>query len=74
MPKVKTFAKFKIFKELVKCEIGKKIEALEKINCGGEFTFTTFNDYCQIDGIKRQLTQVLTPQENCGWEKGVIAP
>jgi hypothetical protein len=26
--KVKTFAKFKIFKELVKCEIWKKIEVL----------------------------------------------
>jgi hypothetical protein len=53
----------------VKCEIGKKIGALKK-NCGGEFTFTTFNDYCQIDGIKRQLTQVLTPQENGVGKRG----
>jgi hypothetical protein len=59
--KNETFAKFKIFKELVKCEIGKKIGALKK-NCGGEFTYTTFNDYFQIHRIKRQLTQVLTPR------------
>ncbi len=42
---------------------GKKIGAL-RTNCGGEFTSTAFNDFCQIHGIKRQLTQALTPQHN----------
>jgi transposase InsO family protein len=31
---------------------------------GGEFTSTTFNEYCQKFGIKRWLTQALTPQQN----------
>jgi hypothetical protein len=39
-------------------------------NCGGECTFTTFNDYCQTHGIKRQLTQVLTPQQNGVGKRG----
>jgi hypothetical protein len=59
--KNETFAKFKIFKELVKCEIGKKIGALKEI-VEGNSHLQTFNDYCQTHRIKRQLTQVLTPQ------------
>jgi hypothetical protein len=55
--KSETFANFfsRFSRSWVKCEIGKKIGAL-KNNCGGEVAFTTFNDYCQTHGIKRQLT------------------
>ncbi|GAU26945.1 hypothetical protein TSUD_06170, partial [Trifolium subterraneum] len=31
---------------------------------GGEYTSTTFNEFCDTHGIKRQLTTAYTPQQN----------
>jgi hypothetical protein len=31
---------------------------------GGEFTSNSFNEYCNNEGIKRQLTTAYTPQQN----------
>ena len=31
---------------------------------GGEFTSSAFNEFCSIEGIKRQLKNAYTPQEN----------
>ena len=31
---------------------------------GGEFTSTDFNNFCELNGIRRQLTTAYTPQQN----------
>ncbi|MCI30062.1 retrovirus-related pol polyprotein from transposon tnt 1-94, partial [Trifolium medium] len=31
---------------------------------GGEFTSIEFNDFCNENGMKRQLTAAYTPQQN----------
>ncbi|GKF16696.1 cysteine-rich receptor-like protein kinase 25-like protein [Tanacetum coccineum] len=31
---------------------------------GGEFTSNSFNEFCEAQGIKRQLTAAYTPQQN----------
>jgi uncharacterized protein YlaN (UPF0358 family) len=36
---------------------------------GGEYTSTTFNDFCISNGTKRQLTTAYTPQQNCVSER-----
>ena len=57
------FVAFKLFKECVEKESGLVIKCL-RTDRGGEFTSGEFNEYCKINGIKRQLTNAYTPQQN----------
>ena len=61
--KSEAFAAFKLFKERVEKESGLVIKCL-RTDRGGEFTSMEFNEYCQKNGIKRQLTTAYTPQQN----------
>jgi len=54
---------FKKFKTLVEKEAGSLVECL-RTDRGGEFTSKEFNEYCSMNGIKRQLTAAYTPQQN----------
>lgn len=57
------FTIFHKFKPLVEKESGKSIIAL-RTNNGGEFCSTEISSFCDIHGIKRQLTTPHTPQQN----------
>ena len=57
------FEKFKMFKSLVEKDVDKKILTL-RTDRGGEFTSKEFQEYCNKEGIKRQLTAPYTPQQN----------
>jgi len=59
----KVLLRFQEFKALVENQTGKKIKVLQSDN-GGEYTSHAFNEYCQQEGIKRQLTVPYTPQQN----------
>jgi hypothetical protein len=61
--KSEVFDKFKIFRQLVENEVKEKIGTLRTDN-GGEFTSNEFNTYCSNNGIRRQLTNFYTPQQN----------
>jgi hypothetical protein len=50
--KKKSFAKFQIFKNLVKVVIDKKIGALG-MDRGGEYLSKNFNAFCEHRGIKQ---------------------
>ncbi|PNX98657.1 gag-pol polyprotein, partial [Trifolium pratense] len=54
---------FQKFKAIVENETKLKIQCL-RTDRGGEYTSTAFNEYCDIQGIKRQLTTSYTPQQN----------
>jgi transposase InsO family protein len=54
---------FKRFKNLVEKEAGSLVGCL-RTDRGGEFTSKEFNEYCSMNGIKRQLTAAYTPQQN----------
>lgn len=54
---------FKCFMKLVGNETGLPIKCL-RIDRGGEFTSSEFNNCCKENGIQRQLTTVYTPQQN----------
>ena len=57
------FEKFQSFQNLVETATKEKIATLRTDN-GGEFTSNHFLTYCQEKGIKRQLTNFYTPQQN----------
>jgi hypothetical protein len=57
------FDVFKRFKSLVEKESSCSIQCL-RTDRGGEFTSNEFNDFCRLQGIKRQLTAAYTPQQN----------
>ncbi|PRQ38021.1 putative RNA-directed DNA polymerase [Rosa chinensis] len=61
--KSQAFTMFKRYKSLVEKEIGFPICCL-RTDRGGEFTSNEFNEFCQSNGIKRQLTAAYTPQQN----------
>ena len=61
--KSEAFEKFKIFKAMVKNETYMKIKCL-RLDNGGEFTSNEFNEFCEIQGIKRQFSVAKTPQQN----------
>jgi hypothetical protein len=50
--KSESFVKFVNFQHMVENETREKIVSL-RIDNGGEFTSTKFNDYCRNNGIKR---------------------
>ena len=54
---------FQKFKTLVENESGCNIMTLRTDN-GGEFCSSDFANFCDIHGIKRQLTTPYTPQQN----------
>jgi transposase InsO family protein len=54
---------FKMFKNLVEKKAGSLVGCL-RTDRGGEFTSKEFNEYCSMNGIKRQLTAAYTPQQN----------
>ena len=55
--------KFKEFKAQVKNTSGRIIKIL-KLEHGGVYTSTEFNDFCKEVGIKRELTFPYNPQQN----------
>ena len=61
--KSEAFVTFKNYKAHVKKEIGAYITCL-RTNRGGEFTLNEFKEFCQSQGISRQLTAAYTPQQN----------
>ncbi|GAU45713.1 hypothetical protein TSUD_400940 [Trifolium subterraneum] len=54
---------FQGFKAMVENESNHKILCL-RTDRGGEYTSTAFNEFCDTNGIKRQLTTAYTPQQN----------
>ncbi|MCH81290.1 copia-type polyprotein, partial [Trifolium medium] len=61
--KAGAFEIFKVFKALVEKESGCPIICLRS-DRGGEYTSNAFNEFCRVEGIKRQLTAAYTPQQN----------
>jgi hypothetical protein len=61
--KSEAFEIFKNFKALVEKESGCIIQCLRS-DMGGEYTSHDFNEFCNTQGIKRQLTAAYTPQQN----------
>jgi transposase InsO family protein len=61
--KSEAFETFKIFKALVENESGCMIQCF-RTDRGGEYTSNEFNEFCNSQGIKRQLTAAYTPQQN----------
>ena len=61
--KDEAFEKFKRFKTLVEKETQHKIKTF-RTDRGGEFVSLEFQDYCDKNGINRQLTAPYTPQQN----------
>ncbi|KAI5680165.1 hypothetical protein M9H77_01392 [Catharanthus roseus] len=54
---------FKVFKAVVEKEAGCPIQVL-RTDRGGEYNSHEFADFCELHGIKRQLTAAYTPQQN----------
>jgi hypothetical protein len=52
--KDQTFSKLCEFKALVEKESGKKVKALRS-NSGGEYISNEFKDFCNKEGIQREL-------------------
>ena len=61
--KGEAYEKFRVFREMVEKETGRQIKKL-RTDRGGEFLSTSFITYCERNGIRRQLTQARTPQQN----------
>jgi len=61
--KKEAFEKFKIFKEQVEQETRAKILTF-RTDRGVEFTSKEFQNFCEINGIKRHLTTPYSPQQN----------
>lgn len=59
--KFEAFVVFKNFRALIEKEIGWSIKVF-RTNYGGEFTSHEFTNLCVMNGIRRQLTAVYTPQ------------
>ena len=58
--KADVFPVFKVFKARVELESEKKIKCLRTDN-GGEYTSDEFDNFCQQEGIKRQLMVAYIP-------------
>lgn len=54
---------FKIFKKMVEAEANLSIKCL-RTDRGGEYTSTDFNNFCRESGIRKQITNAYTPQQN----------
>lgn len=58
--KSETFENFKKFKALVEKQSGKSVKAL-RTDRGGEFLSQNFDEFCEENGIRRELTAPYTP-------------
>ena len=54
---------FKKFKVMVEKATDRQIKVVQS-DRGGEYTSTTFKEYCEEQGIRRFLTAPYTPQQN----------
>jgi len=61
--KSQAFGKFKEWLAMVEAETGRKLKKL-RTDRGGEFLSGEFTTFCKERGIKRQLTNPHTPQQN----------
>ncbi|CAL5408817.1 unnamed protein product [Camellia sinensis] len=61
--KSEAFSAFKNYKALVEKEVGNAIQTL-RTDRGGEFNSREFANFCEMHGIKRQLTASYTSQQN----------
>jgi transposase InsO family protein len=61
--KDEVFSGFQEFKDLVENQTGRKIKVLRSDN-GGEYTSSSFKEFCVDSGIKRELTVPYNPQQN----------
>ncbi|GKV33525.1 hypothetical protein SLEP1_g42028 [Rubroshorea leprosula] len=61
--KSEALAAFKNFKVLAENEVGRSVKVL-RTDRGGEFNSKEFANFCESNGIKRQLTTAYTPQQN----------
>jgi transposase InsO family protein len=61
--KDQTFSKFCEFKALVEKDSGKQVKALRSDN-GGEYISNEFKDFCNKEGIRRELIAPHNPQQN----------
>ncbi|GKV32209.1 hypothetical protein SLEP1_g40826 [Rubroshorea leprosula] len=61
--KSETLAAFKNFKVLAENEVGRSVKVL-RTDRGGEFNSKEFADFCESNGIKRQLIAAYAPQQN----------
>ena len=61
--KDEVFSIFQRFVALVETNIGKKAKCLHSDN-GGENVSKTFQDFCDLKGIKRELSAPYNPPQN----------
>ena len=61
--KDKTFSKFLEFKALVEKDMGNQVKALRSDN-GGEYISNEFKNFCNKEGIQRELIVPHNTQEN----------
>ncbi|KAE8676644.1 hypothetical protein F3Y22_tig00111582pilonHSYRG00249 [Hibiscus syriacus] len=61
--KSEVFEVFKKFKAAVERESGRKIKAMRS-DRGGEFTSRELQEFCEANGIRRQMTVPRSPQQN----------
>ena len=61
--KSEAFQHFKIVKNLAESESGERLKCF-RTDRGGEFNSGEFNNFCDLNGIKRQLTAPYSPQQN----------
>ena len=54
---------FKTFVTLVENQSGKKVKCLRTDN-GGEYVSKAFKDFCDLKGIKQELTAPYNPSQN----------
>ncbi|GKU90158.1 hypothetical protein SLEP1_g4195 [Rubroshorea leprosula] len=70
--KSETLAAFKFFKVLAENKASRSVKVLH-IDRGGEFNLKEFADFCESNGIKRQLTVAYTPQQNGTAKESLLA-
>ena len=61
--KSEAFFCFKKFKSMTELQTGHKVQCIRS-DRGGEFLSTDFLEFCEANGIQRQLTMAYTPQQN----------
>ncbi|KAM1746060.1 hypothetical protein ACFX11_012725 [Malus domestica] len=61
--KSEAFSCFKKFKAMTELQTGLRVKCLRS-DRGGEFLSTEFNQFCDTEGIQRQLSLAFTPQQN----------
>ena len=62
--KSEVFGAFQKLKTLAKSESNGALIKCLRTDCGGEFSFEEFSNWCEEKGIQRQLTTPYTPQQN----------